>query len=329
MKKIIIGVIAAVAVIFNTQAQSFITNGLIAYFPFSNGNTNDFSGNGIRGTNYGGVFTADRFGLPNSSIFLNNTNNTTLSDNLAKRIWVPATTLNNLTAGTICAWINPSDVTHGAIFAKQDGGVNTMAVLSVGGYSDPSTGLPTAGTAGTLYFHPQDYTPLAQSSDSVVAGKWQHVCMTFSPSNCIFYINGKPAGSTTGNFSVPNDLNASCWTSIGALTGNLFDAGTIRPQQWFYGLIDDVRFYNRALATNEVAQLYAIESAPIVNIQKAVYITSSNLNVGTNYQLQVSSDLLNWTNSGSVFTATTNVWRTTNYWDVADWNQLFFRIKQL
>jgi hypothetical protein len=317
------------AVILTAQAQSFLTNGLVAYYPFSNGSTNDFSGNGNTGTNYGGTFTTDRLGLPNSALFLKNTNNTTLTDAFCKRIWVPAQTLNNLTSGTISAWINPNDVTHGAIFAKQDGGVNTMAVFSVGGYSDPNTGLPIAGTAGTLYFHPQDYTPIAQSSSGlVVAGNWQHVCVAFSSTNCVFYINGKLAGSTTGNFSVPSDLNASCWTSIGALAGGFFDAGNLRPQQWFYGLIDDVRIYNRALATNEVAQLYAIESAPIVNIQKAVYISSSNLNVGTNYQVQVSSDLLNWTNSGSVFTATTNSWRSTNYWDVANWNSLFFRIQQ-
>jgi hypothetical protein len=33
---------------------------------------------------------------------------------------------------------------------------------------------------------------------------------------------------------------------------------------WFNGTIDDVRIYNRALSASEVAQLYALESAPIL-----------------------------------------------------------------
>jgi hypothetical protein len=92
--------------------------------------------------------------------------------------------------------------------------------------------------------------------------------------------------------------------------------------------LDDLRFYNRVLSANEVSQLYALESASIISIQKAVYLTSSNLLAGTNYQLQASTDFLNWTNQGAAFTATTNYWRSTNYWDVANWNQLYFRFQQ-
>jgi hypothetical protein len=92
-------------------------------------------------------------------------------------------------------------------------------------------------------------------------------------------------------------------------------------------LIDDIRIYNVALSSNEVQQLYAYESPPIINIQKAVYITSGNLWTGSNYQVQVSSDLINWTNQGSVFTATNSSWQSTNYWNVSDWNQLFFRLQ--
>ena len=36
-----------------------IYNGLVGYWPF-NGNTNDVSGNGNNGTNYGATLTADR-----------------------------------------------------------------------------------------------------------------------------------------------------------------------------------------------------------------------------------------------------------------------------
>jgi hypothetical protein len=58
-----------------------------------------------------------------------------------------------------------------------------------------------------------------------------------------------------------------------------------------------------------------------------VYLTSNNLLVGSNYQIQVSPDLTNWTNYGSVFLATNAVWQSTMYWNVANWNQLYFRVK--
>jgi hypothetical protein len=71
----------------------------------------------------------------------------------------------------------------------------------------------------------------------------------------------------------------------------------------------------------------APEAGPTINIQKAVYLTSTNLLTGSNYQVQSSTDLVNWTNQGSVFTATTNCWQSTNYWSVTNWNQLFFRLQ--
>jgi hypothetical protein len=64
-----------------------------------------------------------------------------------------------------------------------------------------------------------------------------------------------------------------------------------------------------------------------ISIQKAVYLTSANLQVGSDYQVQASSDLINWTNQGSVFTATNSYWQSTNYWNVNGWNQLFFRLQ--
>jgi hypothetical protein len=49
------------------QAQSFLTNGLVAYYPF-NGNANDASGSGNNGTVVGTVTaSADRFGQPGNA----------------------------------------------------------------------------------------------------------------------------------------------------------------------------------------------------------------------------------------------------------------------
>jgi hypothetical protein len=73
--------------------------------------------------------------------------------------------------------------------------------------------------------------------------------------------------------------------------------------------------------------LVQVPGPPIITIQKAVYLTFTNLLVGLNYQVQASSDLINWTNQGSVFTATNSNWQATNYWNVNDWNKLFFLLQ--
>jgi hypothetical protein len=97
--------------------------------------------------------------------------------------------------------------------------------------------------------------------------------------------------------------------------------------RFFAGSMHSARIYNRALSTNEVQQLYAYESQPIVSLKKAVYPSFANLFLGTNYQLQVSTDLNTWTNSGSAFTPTNSVMDYPQYFDVDNWNQLFFRLQ--
>jgi len=68
---------------------------------------------------------------------------------------------------------------------------------------------------------------------------------------------------------------------------------------------------------------------PVVGLAYAVKPTFNHLWVGTNYQLQVSTNLNGtFTNWGSVFTATNNSMVYTQYFDVANWNQLFFRLQK-
>ena len=96
---------------------------------------------------------------------------------------------------------------------------------------------------------------------------------------------------------------------------------------YFNGKLDDLRIYNRALTTNEIQQLYAYEAQPTISVRKAVSPSFSNLYLGTNYQLQVSTDLSTWTNSGSPFTPTNTVMDYPQYFDVDDWNSLYFRLQ--
>ena len=62
---VLIGLIMAVS----GHAQSFLTNGLVAYYPFS-GNAKDMAGTN-NGVSYGATLTTDRFGNPNSAYLFN------------------------------------------------------------------------------------------------------------------------------------------------------------------------------------------------------------------------------------------------------------------
>src|ERR1039457_6299099 len=63
-------VFVVVSIAVNGFAQSVLTNGLIAYYPFS-GNADDASGNGNDGTVFGATLTTNRFGIPNQAYYFN------------------------------------------------------------------------------------------------------------------------------------------------------------------------------------------------------------------------------------------------------------------
>jgi hypothetical protein len=65
-----------------------------------------------------------------------------------------------------------------------------------------------------------------------------------------------------------------------------------------------------------------------VTLVKAVKPAFDYLSVDTDYQLQVSNDLSTWTNHGSPFTATNTAMVYPEYWDVGDWDELFFRLQE-
>jgi hypothetical protein len=89
---------------------------------------------------------------------------------------------------------------------------------------------------------------------------------------------------------------------------------------------DPVQVKAAVIAASEPAQQIATEPVRGLSIIKAVALQHDSLQSGSNYQLQVSSDLIHWTNQGQVFTADSSFWQSTNYWQVANWDKLFFRL---
>lgn len=295
--------IVGVLISLNTNAQTFLTNGLIAYFPF-NGNANDASGNAHNGTAFDTTLVQDQFGFSNSAFGFNE-----VSSYVEVMNYLP-----DMPSASFSVWVLSDHLPTAAEYYHEIFGDGDTT-------PDRDFRLEFQWNIGLSFFCKDNSTatiplPLLRTNS------WMNVIgvADATAGKMYLWLDGAPVAtnSFTGNANVGYHYRFNI--------GRVSDG--VHIGRYFAGRIDNLRIYNRALSSNEVAQLYAIESAPILNVRKAVYLDSSNLWVGSNYQVQVSSDLVNWTNFGTVFSATTNTWRTTNYWDVANWNQLFFRLQQ-
>jgi len=90
---------------------------------------------------------------------------------------------------------------------------------------------------------------IATSSTNVVAGEWYHVVGVFTEENRIIYLNAESSVSETLLSFNFNDMEQEHVT-IGK---NNYNNGYY---EHFYGLIDDVMIFNKALTPEEVTALY-------------------------------------------------------------------------
>jgi hypothetical protein len=85
--------------------------------------------------------------------------------------------------------------------------------------------------------------------------------------------------------------------------------------------------WNDAAAVIQIQIGYILELPEQVSLVKAVKPAFANLSIGTIYQLQSSTDFNSWTNQGAAFTATNSSMASPQYFDVDDWDKLFFRLQ--
>lgn len=215
------------------------TSGLAGYWPFDEGNgtvAHDLSGNSNDGTLTGG---------PNwtSSITYDglqfNGSSTTVDINKSL--------LNTSNSYSIAAWVQLSDTNNWATAVSQDGN-------NVSGFFLQYTS-PYAGADGSKFsFSLLDSDAIsgvatrATSSFKPSTGTWYYlVGVHDASSNQIkLYVNGILESTQ----SVGATWNAGGETVIGRAK---FKGG---PVDFWPGLIDDVRVYNRALSDQDVANLY-------------------------------------------------------------------------
>jgi hypothetical protein len=318
-KSILFGILTiTTALAVQVRAQSYLTKGLVAYYPLS-GDALDASGHGNDGTPVGVAFVANPHGVTNGCCqFYGN-----WPDNDNSYINVTTTSSLNFTNGaTIACW----------------------CVVDGSGYESPrlvcfGNSILSGPNAGNLEItfrpgSPQQFVfaygtnlnnaTMATWAASFTNGQWLHLVGVGTATSEQLYVNGILVSNVTG--LVSSDIGQATVMNIGRDVSNGGGPG----YDDFDGRMDEVRIYNRALSATEVQQLYDYEYAfqfePSISLLKAVKPSFNYLLPGTNYQLQVSSDLNTWT-TNSTFTATNTSMTYTQYFDVDNWNTLFFRLQ--
>ncbi len=279
--------------LYNAEAHIVVQppGTLVAYYPF-NGNAKDASGNGLHGTASGVGFVPDRFGVAGAA--------GSFSGSSSSLVTINTTALNLSPPFTVTAWVKFASTVSGRI-------------LSTSGYELAINSRP----AGMNVTDTGNRGSGVQSAAPLSIGQWHQVVGVWTATGGFLYTDGELAG--TYSTTLQPDYSRGFIPKIGRNSGSSYDS--------FPGQIDDIRVYTGALTAAEIGQNFEKESGLRVGLLKAVKPAFSGLLVGTKYQLQVSSDFAAWMNQGTPFTATTNRMVYPQYWDVENWNELYFQLQ--
>lgn len=195
------------------------------------------------------------------------------------------------------------------------------------------------------------------SSAAPISNQWHHYAMQYDGTNFLVWIDGSVTCSNNATlqlaaFSYPIHIGCEYsgwrpfqgWIAEVRISKAARYSGPFIPQARFAADTNTIALYhfdegqgttvadssgngNNGTVQGTGAWSSQVPNVPYLNLMKAVKPAFSNLALGTNYQLQVSADINNWTNQGSAFTATNTSMVYPQYWDVDNWNQLFFRLQ--
>jgi hypothetical protein len=207
-------------------------SGLVAAYGFDEGagtTTADKSGNNNTGTLSNATWNATgKFG---AALSFNGTNSLV---NVAN-----SSSLQLSTAMTLEAWVRPTTLANwNTVVFKERTGYYAYALYANTGSNRPSGNNFTSGDNDV------------RGTAAVAANTWTHLAVTYNGSVLALYVNGTQAAT----------LIAS--GSIAANTGLLRIGGNTIWGEYFNGLIDEVRVYNRALSAAEIT---TDMNAPVTN----------------------------------------------------------------
>jgi hypothetical protein len=223
-------------------AQS-LNNGLIAQYEFNTTPLKDLSGKGHDGQNVAVTLEKDRFGNANQAYAFNG---------LSSFVEIPnhADFQFGKKDFTLSLWLKygsqeiGSNLDYSSIFVKAENPVNPFEGLTV--FADyPSE--------GSISFRQEWNDILFTAPQNLNDLTWRHFVFQRSGNQLLIFINAQLVINSTVSI-----LDVSNNAPIRLGVNHIFN-----DAQNYYGLMDDLRVYNRALSASEILMLFEYNSAPI------------------------------------------------------------------
>ncbi len=211
------------------QASAVVTNapaGLVAAYSFDEGSgtvLGDTSGRGNNGSIANATWaTVGKYG---KALQFNGTN---------AMVSVPDSATLDLTTGmTLEAWVNPTQLggTWRTVLMKETTN-NVVYDLYGHGGSGTKTPMAESSVGGAVRE--------ARAPSALALNTWTHLASTYDGTTLRLYVNGTQVATL------------AIAGSIAVSTGQLRIGGNSIWNEWFEGMIDEVRVYNRALTAAEI-----------------------------------------------------------------------------
>ena len=223
-----------------------ITNGMVAYYPMD-GNANDATVYANHGLSTNITPAVGRCGGTNTGLYFNGT---------TSFIEIPDAIQIRPDFITISVWFNPTNKADQHLVGKStfSNSMNEQYSLGFNYFSENSPGLygSIKQDLALSCSKPGENFAFLKSTNPIQVNKWQLGTLTYDGGNLKLYLNETLIKSVASTSKIAN-----C------------QGGTLRLGKWwqnfpdyFQGVMDDARIYNRALSAEEVKYLYNL--CPII-----------------------------------------------------------------
>ncbi len=291
--RVAFAVLACMAGAAQSRAESAMgpmTNGLVSYYPM-HGDAQDASGRGMNGTLTGSpMMTTNRFGRSMGAMAFNGGMDGMMMTNLPVGM---ATNMQN----SVSFWMNRSAQPGGSALSMPFGWGNTNQPLCL--LFDGSDGdrFGFSGGRGGGY---------GMGSGMMPTNTWMHIAAVFNNgtmSGSQLYVDGQPMMGMMSMSATQGGMMGSGSAASMAFVGGA--GGTPSGANPFFGMMSDLRVYDRALTGDEIMGLYRMEAGAEVRLMPGAAPGTMRMEIGSMmagwmFQVQSSTDLVHWMDQGDM-----------------------------